>query len=151
VEQNVSIEARLRRLEDIEAIQTLKARYCRYSDRGYDGAGDDPDEVAELFVADGEWQSGAQVVRGQHAIRTLFIDVRHRLPLGVHIVSVPEIVVEEDRAKATWYATIPVLDENRDTSWVIGLYADELVRTEAGWRFARMCFTTILRIPSSHG
>ena len=46
-EDLAAIEARLRRLEDIEAIKRLKARYCAACDDGYD-----PDRLAALFTED---------------------------------------------------------------------------------------------------
>jgi quercetin dioxygenase-like cupin family protein len=151
VEQNGSFEKRLRRLEDIEEIRALKARYCRFSDRGYDGAGDDPDRVAELFVENGEWQSGGEPARGQEAIRDRFVKFQELLPFAVHIATTPEIVVEEDRATATWYGVIPAVEAGRQAVWIVGRYTEDLVRTETGWRFARMRFDAAFRAPYERG
>ena len=42
---DADLEARVRRLEDIEAIKQLKARYCALCDAGYDADG-----IAPLFT-----------------------------------------------------------------------------------------------------
>jgi len=44
------LATRLKRLEDIEALQQLKYRYCRAADDNYDG-----ELVASLFTEDGIW------------------------------------------------------------------------------------------------
>jgi len=44
---------RLKRWEDIDALQQLKYRYCRATDDNYDG-----ELVASLFTEDGIWDGG---------------------------------------------------------------------------------------------
>ena len=44
------LAAKIQRLEDIEAIRNLKAKYCAFCDDGYDADG-----IASLFVDDGIW------------------------------------------------------------------------------------------------
>ena len=48
-----SLEERVQRLEDVEAIKVLKAEYCAYCDDHYD-----PDGIASLFVEHGVWDGG---------------------------------------------------------------------------------------------
>ena len=48
-----ALEARLRRLEDIEALKQLKAQYCAACDDGYDA-----DRLASLFTEDAVWDGG---------------------------------------------------------------------------------------------
>ena len=52
-----SLEARIHRLEDIESIRALKARYCMYCDDHYDVEG-----LASLFTEDAVWDGG---IRGK--------------------------------------------------------------------------------------
>jgi hypothetical protein len=47
-----TLEERIRRLEDIQAIRELKARYCDICDADHDA-----DRIVELFTADGVWES----------------------------------------------------------------------------------------------
>ena len=56
-----SIEARIQRLEDIEAIKQNKARNCAHCDNDYA-----PDALAELFTEDAIWDGG---VFGLHEVR----------------------------------------------------------------------------------
>ena len=46
------LEKRITRLEDIEAIKQLKARYCEICDDMHN-----PDRVASVFVEDAIWES----------------------------------------------------------------------------------------------
>src|SRR5208337_4895135 len=46
------IERRLTRLEDIEAIKQLKARYCEICDDDHN-----PDRITLVFAEDGIWES----------------------------------------------------------------------------------------------
>jgi len=46
------IERRLTRLEDIEAIKQLKARYCEICDDDHN-----PDRITSVFAEDGIWES----------------------------------------------------------------------------------------------
>jgi hypothetical protein len=53
------LEQRLRRLEDIEEIKKLKARYCEACDRGWDGrASHDLEKIVALFTEDAVWDGG---------------------------------------------------------------------------------------------
>ena len=57
-----NLEARIRRLEDIEALKQLKARYCDRCDDNYDADG-----IAQLFTEDAVWDGGQTfgVARGR--------------------------------------------------------------------------------------
>ena len=47
----MDLESRLTRLEDIEAIRQLKARYCEVCDADHD-----PELILTLFTEDGIWE-----------------------------------------------------------------------------------------------
>ena len=46
-----SLEARVQRLEDIEAIRQLKAEYCDICDDSHN-----PDRIVTIFTEDGVWE-----------------------------------------------------------------------------------------------
>ena len=96
-----SLEARIRRLEDIEEIRALKARYCQACDDDHN-----PDRVAALFVEGGLWEGEGIGVhaRGLDAIRGYIGAVRAsgRIRNSAHLVSNPVITVEGDRARGEW-------------------------------------------------
>ena len=52
-----ALERRLQRLEDIEEISKLKARYCNFVDGGWDRPTHDYDGVASIFTDDGVWEA----------------------------------------------------------------------------------------------
>ena len=62
------LEARITRLEDIEAIKYLKALYCDICDDMHN-----PDRITSLFVEDGIWEiPGYGKAQGHDEIRALF-------------------------------------------------------------------------------
>jgi len=66
-----------------------------------------------------------------------------------HMMGLPHITIDGDRAHARTSCNNPMLSTGRDGTtsvWLIGLwYVDELTRTPAGWRFAarvqERCYT----------
>jgi hypothetical protein len=128
---------RIRRLDDIEQIRALKARYCRLSDRGYEGAGDSPAGVAALFAEDGTWGE----TRRRDEIRRLFEGFQEALPFSFHVAVNAEIEVDADRAHGRWAGVIRLRDAAGESTWVVGVYEDSFVRTEEGWRFESVAFT----------
>jgi hypothetical protein len=141
---DATLEQRLIRLEDTEAINQLKARYCHLSDRGYAAAGDDPSEVAALFTADGTWGD----TQGHDAIRELFEGFQRRLPFALHLALTPAIQLDGNRATGTWYGLIQLTTDAGEHRWTGGIYSDEFVRTPSGWRFQRLRFTEAFTRPS---
>src|SRR5690242_6463162 len=131
------LDGRVRRLEDLEAIRQLKARYCRSADRGYDGAGDSPEAVAALFAEDGSWGG----VHGQTGIRSLFEGFRASLPFSMHLVVAPEIEVDGDTAHGRWAALICLVEADGSAIFAVGVYEDRFVRTAHSWRFAELRFS----------
>jgi len=66
------LERRLTRLEDIEAIKQLKARYCEICDDDHN-----PDRITSVFAEDGIWEGAEFGTANGHAnIRKLFEWVR---------------------------------------------------------------------------
>jgi hypothetical protein len=130
------LEARVRRLEDVEAIERLFLEYRRLLDlRDFAG-------YAQLFTEDGEWRGNLGRARGPEEIEQLLIRTlegwggEHTAHL--HLVDNVAIDVDGDRATAqsTWvYITRDFRDNPVLT--LIGHYDDLLGRTEAGWRFLR--------------
>jgi hypothetical protein len=143
-----NVEARLRRLEDVEAIRTLKARYCSFADRGFSGAGHDDEAFAALFTEDGVFEASAGALRGRQAIRER---CRSFHPLSMHLVTNPEIEVDGDRARAAWSAYVPTATADGRALVVAGRYEERLVRTAEGWRYEYVGFTPAFRSPYEDG
>src|SRR5262245_19870569 len=92
------LEQRLTRMEDIEAIKQLKARYCAIADEDHN-----PDKITTLFVEDGIWEGGFGTAQGHAAIRQLFQRAQQRFSFSHHMVLNPIIEVAGNRVKGTWY------------------------------------------------
>ncbi|MBV8778675.1 MAG: nuclear transport factor 2 family protein [Alphaproteobacteria bacterium] len=124
----------MRHLADIEAIRQLSAVYAATVDRrDYDG-------FADCFVDGAEWSgpTGRRVGRDQIIARTR--DAVDHLRCTQHMVSNFQIELDGDRAAMTSYfhATHVGAGRRDGELYVIGgRYEDALVRTDAGWRFAR--------------
>jgi hypothetical protein len=133
------LEARLRRLEDIEAIRRLKFEYCAACDDDHN-----PDRLVSLFTPDGVWaNSGVRTLRaeGHDGIRRIFQKIRDGKTVirSAHLTMNPEIDVHGDTANGVWrfhmLYTAPRPDGGQQYQRVIGYYREEYVRQADGWRF----------------
>ncbi len=139
---------RVRRLADLEEIRTLKSSYCRWVDTGYDAAGDDPARFAELFAEDGVWAVSAEPARGREEIRQRAAASRR---FKLHLAANPIIELDGDRATGAWHVLVPSTAADGSAVWLAGTYDDDFVRTNEGWRFARVAFHVAFRAPYDEG
>ena len=130
----MSIEDRLRRLEDLEAIRQLFIDYGHHLDRG------DVASYAELFAPDGEVLLGPL---GRATGRAEIRDLMTKALDGVtgssfHLIANPIIRLHGDTADAevTWAVIAKDADGNPDLT-MLGRHVDRLVRLSDGWRFQR--------------
>ena len=130
---STDLEARLRRLEDIEAIKQLKARYCAYADDGYDADG-----MAALYTEDGVWDGGRTFGRaeGREAIRRHFSGAADRISIARHQVMNPIIEVDGDVAHGHWLLFQPCTDARASAAWLAATYADTYRRVGDTWLVA---------------
>jgi len=135
-----SVEARLRRLEDLAQIRRLFVDYKIVLDKQDFGA------YAALFAEDGEFIAGTQRVKGRAAIQALVDGMRGSL-LGsapgddFHVVVNPLIdldAADPDRARAevTWLYVVKGEDGGPALA-KLGHYEDVLVRQACRWLFGR--------------
>lgn len=136
-----SLEDRIGRLEDIQAITNLKHEYARYCDEGYNADG-----FASLFVEDAVWESNAfGTYHGRDAIHDFIGGLgEEQIKWALHYMMNPVIEVAADgrSARGRWllieFATMTGLDEPdaRDAVLITANYDDEFVRNDDGeWRF----------------
>jgi len=140
------LEARLRALEDAEAIRELKARYGELVDARYGPEGPKPAvelepiarELAGLFTEDAVWDAGGRLGRceGREAIYQRFLEPT--LLASRHLFVKPRIRVEGDVAHATWDLLAPCTTPDGRPHWMAGVEEDEYARTPAGWLHRRM-------------
>jgi len=130
--------ARLRRLEDLEALRRLKADYCERCDRGAPG-----EAVAELFADDAEIEivpSGEQA-RGRAEIVAFYGALGGRFALAAHLLANPRLEVEGDAARGRWWMLMPALDGLGGAPrerLLLAEYDEEYRRVEGAWRILRM-------------
>ncbi len=144
-----SLEDRVRRLEDIEAIRQLKARYCERCDDGYDADG-----IAELFTADGIWDGGRTFGRreGREAIRRHFQGAGDRVPLARHQVMNPMVEVDGDEATGRWLLFQPCIDVGADGAvWLAATYHDRYRRVGDQWLIASSTIDVAFFTPYEKG
>lgn len=145
-----SIEERIRRLEDIEAIRHLKARYAEYADEKYtdDHRRKPQDELdrigrlqAGLFTEDAVWDGGEHfgLCEGREAI---YAFVRKGgWSFAMHYFLNPCIDIDGDTAKARWMLwQVCTLTEGDTPCWMSAIEDDEYRRTPEGWLMSRMTF-----------
>jgi 3-phenylpropionate/cinnamic acid dioxygenase small subunit len=137
-----SLEERLGRLEDLESIRKLFVLYKRHLDAR------DWHAYSLLFAREGEWIGGTGSAVGPAAIEAMLSE---RLganapapgPTHFHLVGLPEIELDGDRATAEvpWALIVRGAEDVPElTLW--GHYDDELVREDGEWRFARRVAAT---------
>lgn len=130
----LTIEERIRRLEDIEEIRRLKSLYSHYANVG-EGTGD-AEKFAELFTEDCIWDLSHKEFRGKQAIIDRLREIEKLNYVGVHFSLNPRIEVNGDEASGEWDLIFPVFPPGgRPLTTVCGYYWDRLRRTPDGWRF----------------
>lgn len=144
------LEARVRRLEDIEAIRLLKARYCDLCDRGYDADG-----LMELFTEDAVWDGGLfGRYEGTRRIRRFFEATGEIVRFAKHYVTNSVIEVDGDGATGRWYllqtATMPSEAGDRAV-WGAARYDERYRRTPGGWKFTSVALEWDFWTPHDEG
>lgn len=141
------LEARLRRLEDIDAIKRLKVRYCAYCDDNYN-----PDGIAELFTEDAVWNGGQLGhTEGREAIREFFRAAPRLVSFAIHHVTNPRIAVDGDRATGDWYLFQPCTFRGDRAVWMAARYRDRYLRVNGEWKFERVDIELAFATPYEEG
>ncbi len=130
-----TLEARITRLEDIEAIKQLKVRYSHVCDDDHN-----PDTITELFAEDGIWESpDFGVAKGHAEIRALFQRFRETFNFSQHNMSNPIIEVDGDRATGIWYIQGPWTETAGDKEiWMSARYDDDYVKIDGEWKYQHL-------------
>ncbi len=137
-DHSVSVESRLRHLEDIEEIRALFQAYRRALDHKEFPA------YAGLFSHDGVFVAGDMVATGRNEILALVEGMLGTLLTehsgdDFHLVSNVDIKLDElDGDQATATSTWSYIVRGPDDQPVLaklGHYEDTLVRQEGAWRF----------------
>jgi hypothetical protein len=143
-----ALEDRIRRLEDIEALKQLKARYAAYCDDDYNADG-----IAGLFTEDGIWDGGTMgCYDGRRAIHEFFSVSDQAVPFAIHHVTNPILEVDGDRATGEWYLWQPCTFSQGDQAlWMAGIYRDVYRRAGDSWLFEHVVITLRMLSPYQEG
>jgi ketosteroid isomerase-like protein len=123
--------------EDRFDIMDLVARYAECVDTG------DAEGYAALFTPDGVVEHSAGSVRGRDEIRAWVADLAQQNRVGKHsklkhIMGLPVIRGEGDRATSRVYVTIPrLMDSGEIVIRLAGTYFDDCVKQDGRWLFAK--------------
>ncbi|MEM7540433.1 MAG: nuclear transport factor 2 family protein [Pseudomonadota bacterium] len=134
------VEARIKVLEDREAIKELKARYCYIVDSR------DWEAWSRLFTDDAE---GEFLGFGTMSGREGFLQFAKRnigpsLPFMVHMVCNPIIKISGDQASGRWYFNVPCQSSEKSgmfggqAGWLQGLYDERYRRVDDEWLISYM-------------
>ena len=136
---HVSIESRLYRIEAIEAIKQLKAKYCYFAD-----AKEYAREFANLFLEDAVLDEGEDfmVLKGKAEIYRMHQATSQHIKLNQHLVMSPNIEVDGHTAKGQWRLLQLIhtnsLNSDGKAFWACGWYDEEYQLTDDGWKFKRV-------------
>lgn len=128
-------------LTDELEIRDLIARFTDAVNRGA------PADLAALFTEDGEWHvPGMPVATGRDAIEALLGTLIGSFDRLVQLLHSGHVDLDGDRAVATWYLTELTASTSAEKAFhFVGVYADQVVRTAEGWRFAQRSFEFLYR------
>ncbi|MCZ1072680.1 nuclear transport factor 2 family protein [Rhodococcus sp. A5(2022)] len=123
---DLTLAERIARLEDLEAIRSLDARYCRHLDDG------DWDALMDLFTDDGEFD-GLSRPRGKAEMREFFAGLAAGgLTTFWHFITNMEI--DLDRATVRSFLWQPCVTDGAPAI-AAGRYTDEVVKVDGRWRY----------------
>lgn len=131
-----TLEARVRRLEDLEAIRDLMARYAFHINKGWNGKQVHPDAMPQIFTADATWESAAMGLRaeGLDQITAALVAATEHTDFSMHSFTNPVLAVDGDAATGHWLMWI---GSRRNGGAPNQVYLSEdvtYVRTPDGWR-----------------
>lgn len=146
-----TVEERLARLEAIEEIRRLKARYAHAADGKYtdDHVRRGQDEIdriarvqADCFTADAVWDGGPQWGRSEGREAIFAMVSRSVWSMTMHYLLMPDIEVNGSSATALWYQwQVGTLTEG-NRAMIMAATTRDTYRIEDGeWRIARLEFT----------
>ncbi len=136
--------------QDELAIRSLAAAYSDAVNRR------DPEGMVAVFASDGiiEKPGFGDPVQGVDKILKRYRRLQRERDFLCQLTHSGIVAVEGDKATARWwFSEIKKPVGSNDWLSMIGVYQDEAIRTEQGWRFARRMQTTIMEqaIPGGAG
>ena len=140
------MEKRLQKLEAIDEIKRLKAKYSQIVD------GLSKEKFEECFTEDGVWDLGpAGIVKGRKAIAEMFKTVPQFQTFSVHYFVQPEIIVDGNKATGKWYMWLPATQADGVAVWSTGYEDEKYEKVNGKWLIKELKLTPIFRAPFEEG
>lgn len=128
-----ALEQRIRRLEDLEAIRDLTARYANAVNKGWNGKTLDLDAVGDIFAADARWHSyQGDVTDGAAAIVAELPAATAVVEFSMHAFLNPIIEVDGNTATGDWLMWIASIIDSPDAIYMSAEMT--YTRSDTGWR-----------------
>jgi len=138
-----TLEERMQRIEDRDAIRELTSRYCHAVTDG------DVEVVVALFCEDGAMVMGDTVHRGAEALRQSYrealADLMPNPMIHNHVIE-----LAGDTAMGRCSVELRFV-ENGEACVAAGHYEDQYRRVGGSWKFARRDFTVYHWVPLAKG
>ena len=136
----MDLQQQVQRLSDIEAIRTLKYKYCQACDEDHN-----PIKLGPLFTKDAVWEASSMGrAEGRSQIQTLLGDLGKSgiIRNSAHHAINPLIEVDGDTATGQWrlimlYTGIYPSGELH-FSRIIGWYKETYKRSDEGWQIQNL-------------
>jgi hypothetical protein len=129
-----TLEERLQRAEDIEAIRRLKVRYAEACDSGFD-----PDAIISLFTRDGVWDAGEFGRFVGEEMRPYWQETARISGTAVHYMVNHVVDVDDNGADATGRCYLfAAVDREGVAYWMAVKYEERYRKVDGRWLFAEM-------------
>ena len=131
----MDLEERITRLEDMEAIKQLKARYCEICDDDHN-----PALITTIFTPEAVWEGdGIARAEGHDEIRALFEGFQKAIKFSQHMVVNPIIETDGARASARWYFFGTFKYYKGDQArWQAARYHETYEKSDGQWRISHL-------------
>ena len=133
----MSLEERIKRLEDMESIRQLIAVYAYNLDDGYN-----PEGVAALFTEDGAWIIEGSEIRGRDNISAQCRKLSRLASWTMHNLGTESIQVENGSGICKFYGqalqSMKDAYANEDSYVFLSVYEAQCVQENGKWLFSRM-------------
>ena len=129
------LENRITRLEDLESIKQLKARYCEICDDDHN-----PERIASIFTENGIWEGrGIGKAQGHEEIKELFQNFQRMISYAQHMVLNPIIEIDGTSATGVWYFFGPfTFYENNQAMWQAARYREDYEKVDGVWKIKHL-------------
>jgi len=143
------LEARIRRIEDIEEIKNLQAKYAYLIDTVQ--MEKVPELFADKFIAEyvplGTFKSKAELLE-------FLKGAASGSSMMCHQMMTPYIEVHGDKATGTWYLFGPFTSNTAKgpvANWIQGKYENDYVREGGKWKLSHLRFKFNIQSPYEDG